>query len=61
MEEIKTIMVQDGIRICPACKGALRKIMTEKDIVFVCSDCRLSLTVIDKGQSERELKCEVMI
>lgn len=53
------IMIQDGIPICPECTGLLRKICTDTDIVYVCNDCKLTLTVIDYGQSERELKCQI--
>ena len=59
MEEQKEIMVQDNIPICPSCTGGLRKIYTNTDIVYVCQNCKTVLTVIDYGQSERELKCRV--
>lgn len=55
------IMIQDSIHICPNCGGIMRKILTEKDMVFVCLDkrCKTVLTVVGKGQSERELKCDL--
>lgn len=55
------IMVQDTVKICPICGAALRKIITDTDITFVCNDgCRHILKVVDFGQSERELKCVIM-
>lgn len=58
---MKTVMIQDGVKICPICSGALRKITTKKDILYVCNgECRVTLKVIDGGQSERELKCEII-
>lgn len=57
-----TVMVQDNVKVCPICGGTLRKIMTAKDIYFVCNDdCEVTLKVIDKGQSEREVKCEIVM
>jgi predicted nucleic acid-binding Zn ribbon protein len=55
-------MVQDDVLICPNCSGALRKIYTDSDVVYVCNDseCGTVLRVADSGQSERELKCEVL-
>lgn len=55
-----TVMIQDSVNICPQCKGGLRKIITQQDIIYVCGQCSIALKVIDKGQSERELKCEVI-
>lgn len=54
-------MIQDNVPICPKCGGILRKIQTNTDIVFVCNDshCKTICTVIDFGQSMRELKCQV--
>lgn len=55
------VMIQDNVPICPKCGGGLRKIHTDTDIVFICNDkgCLTSLKVIDFGQSQRELLCEV--
>lgn len=57
------VMIQDSVRICPRCGGALRTIYTDTDIVYVCNDkeCRIVLKVVDFGQSQRELKCEVIV
>lgn len=52
------VMIQDNIHICPECKGGMRKVTTKKDILFVCKNCNITLKVVDRGQSERELKCE---
>ena len=59
---MSTIMIQDSIPICPNCFGGMRKILTDKDIIYVCNapDCKRVLKVIDYGQSQRELKCEVV-
>ena len=56
------ITVQDDVRICPRCSSALRKIHTEVDIVYVCTnnDCKTVLKAVDKGQSECEIRCEVL-
>lgn len=53
-------MVQDNIPICPKCGGLLRKIHNE-DIWYICSDsrCKTILKVIDVGQSQRELRCQI--
>lgn len=53
------VMIQDGIRVCPLCKGTLKKITLNQDMTFICVDCRRQFHVIDDGQSERELKCIV--
>ena len=54
-------MIQDAVRICPKCKGALRK-QVNMDTWFICLDlqCKTVLKVVGFGQSERELECEVM-
>lgn len=58
---MKTVMVQDAVPICPLCGAALRKINTATDIVYVCNDrCRHILKVVGEGQSQRELKCEII-
>lgn len=59
MGEVKEVMVQDNVRVCPLCSGALKKITVNQDISFICVDCRRHFTVIDFGQSCRELKCVV--
>ena len=55
-------MIQDNVSMCPRCSGALRKIYTDNDIVYVCVDknCRTVLRVTGRGQSQRELECEVV-
>ena len=55
------VMIQDNVPICPKCGGGMRKIHTDTDVVFVCADsyCKTICTVIDFGQSMRELKCKV--
>ena len=55
------VMIQDSVPICPRCNGALRMIR-DIDIHLVClnKECGTVLRVIDYGQSERELKCEVV-
>ncbi len=52
-------MVQDNVSICPKCGGLIRKIYTDKNITFVCKFCVISLKVIDYGQSQREVKCQI--
>ena len=56
------VMIQDNVPVCPICSGALRKIHTNTDIIYVCNDkdCGTVLNVLDVGQSQRELKCEVI-
>ncbi len=56
------VMIQDNVSMCPRCSGALRKIYTDNDIVYVCVDknCRTVLRVTGRGQSQRELECEVV-
>lgn len=55
------VMIQDTVPICPKCGGALRKIYNE-DIWYVCNDsyCKTIMKVIDYGQSQRELLCQLI-
>lgn len=57
---VEEVMVQDNVPICPKCGGLLRKIHNE-DIWYVCIDsyCKTILKVIDYGQSQRELLCQI--
>lgn len=54
-------MVQDNVKMCPRCSGALRQILTYQDIVYVCNDCNTVIKVTGIGTSERELECEVIV
>lgn len=55
------VIIQDSLPICPRCKCAMRKIYSD-DIWYVCvnSYCKSILKLIDRGQSEREVRCEVI-
>lgn len=57
MEEV---MIQDNTPMCKECSSRLRKIVTKKDIIYVCSKCNITYKIIGRGQSERELKCKVI-
>ena len=58
---MNTVIIQESIPICPACSSGMYK-MYDKDILYLCSnkDCQCLLKVIDCGQSEREVECEVV-
>ena len=57
---MKVVMIQDGVRVCPVCKGTLKKFTINQEMRFVCVDCKTVFKVLDDGQSERELKCMVV-
>ena len=54
------VMVQDSVHICPRCTGGMRKLITDTDMLFICDHCHVSLKIVGKGQSERELECEIV-